>query len=146
LLNSDAVSTLDLSTLLPGLGQDLARALGASGRVSITATPVVASVDMAAAVAIIMTELMTNAVRHGCGEYGREGAGCDVTVDLRAGPGGGLDLSIRDTGGRLPAGFSPEGSGKAGLKIVGALVDQLGGSLSYRRDGFTEAFVRIPAE
>ncbi|EWY41522.1 hypothetical protein N825_28180 [Skermanella stibiiresistens SB22] len=146
LLSSDAVSTLDLSTLLPGLGQDLARALGAGDRVSITATPVVASVDLAAAMAIIMTELMTNAVRHGCDGAGSDEAACHVTVDLRAAPGGGLDLSVRDTGGQLPAGFSPERSGKAGLRIVGALVDQLGGSLSYRHDGFTEAFVRIPAE
>ena len=70
---------------------------------------------------------------------------CDVAIRLDAGTDGGLSLSVRDTGGGLPADFDPQASGKAGLRIVTALVDQVGGSLSYEADGFTEARVRVPS-
>ncbi|QQP90316.1 sensor histidine kinase [Skermanella sp. TT6] len=141
LLQAEAVTALDLSTLLPGLADELARSLGAEERVSVTADPAVVPVEVAIAMAIIMTELTTNAVLHGC----RKDAGCDVAIRLDAGTDGGLSLSVRDSGGGLPADFDPRASGRAGLRIVAALVDQVGGSLSYEADGFTEARVRVPS-
>ncbi|UEM21849.1 sensor histidine kinase [Skermanella mucosa] len=141
LLQAEAVTALDLSTLLPGLAGELARTLAAEDRVSVRAAPAVVPVETAVALAIIMTELTTNAVLHGC----RGDAGCDVLVRLDSEADGSLGLSVRDSGGRLPKDFDPQASGKAGLRIVTALVEQVGGSLSYRADGFTEARVRVPA-
>ncbi|WP_158043866.1 sensor histidine kinase [Skermanella pratensis] len=142
LLQEEAVRFLDVSTLLPGLAGELARTLTAEDRISVTAAPAVVPVETAITLAIIMTELMTNAVLHGC----RDDAGCDVLVRLDAETDGSLGLTVRDSGGRLPKDFDPQASGKAGLRIVTALVEQVGGSLSYRTDGFTEVRVRIPLE
>lgn len=142
LLQAEAVTSLDLSTLLPGLAGELARTLAVEDRVSVTAAPVVVPVGTAIALAIIMTELATNAVLHGCGE----GAGCDVAIRLDAEADGGLGLSVRDSGGRLPADFDPKASARAGLRIVTALVEQVGGSLSYEGGDYTEVRVRVPLE
>ncbi len=111
---------------------------------------------VATSLAMILTELLQNAVEHAFAG----GAG-EVTVDERTvgtgAPGrvqvaatrraDGLDVSVRDNGAGLPAGFTLEGSDRLGLQIVRTLVSsELGGTIVLRPavDAGTEAVLSLP--
>ena len=69
---------------------------------------------------LIATELITNAVKHGRGA---------ITVRLEAPAEGGHVLSVCNDGAALPGDFDPAGCEGLGMKIVLALVTQIGGTL-----------------
>lgn len=69
---------------------------------------------------LIVNELITNAAKHGRGV---------ITVRLEETPGGGHLLSVCNEGPPLPEGFDPAASEGLGMKIVLALVEQIGGEL-----------------
>lgn len=85
----------------------------------------------------IANELITNSVKYARG---------DITVRFETTAPGCHSLSVSDDGPGLPAGFDPGGSKGLGMKIVRALVKQIGGALhiSTGDDGrgarFTVAF------
>ena len=81
----------------------------------------------ATSVALIVSELVQNAVEHGLGE----GGSILVTADRR--PDGAVDIlrvSIVDDGAGLPAGFRPSRAG-LGTRIVTAMVEDLKGSIRW---------------
>ena len=86
----------------------------------------VLTVERAVPAALIIAELLTNAVKYGCAEGERR-----VAVRLRV-VGESLELEIADDGPGLPAGLDPAESDGLGLKIVNALCRQLGCRLTYR--------------
>ncbi len=98
---------------------------------------------VATALAMVLTELVQNAVEHG---YPGPGPG---TVEVRAvrGP---LDLlvEVRDDGAGLPAGFDLESSDRLGLRIVRTLVEgELRGALALQeRSPGTVAVLRVPLD
>ena len=67
-----------------------------------------------------MNELITNAAKHGQGV---------ITVRLEETPEGGHLLSVCNEGPPLPEDFDPAASKGLGMKIVQALVEQIGGKL-----------------
>lgn len=69
---------------------------------------------------LVTTELITNAVKHGRGA---------ITVGLEAPAGGGHVLSVCNDGEALPRDFDPAASEGLGMKIMLALVTQIGGTL-----------------
>lgn len=73
---------------------------------------------------LIVNELITNAAKHGGGT---------ITVRLEEPPKGGFILSVCNEGPPLPEGFDPAASKGLGMKIVQALVDQIGGELRTGR-------------
>jgi two-component sensor histidine kinase len=81
----------------------------------------------AAPVGLILTELITNAVKYAFPE-GRRGI---IRVSLRRAGAGGL-LEVRDDGVGLPPGLDPARDGGMGLNLIRGLADQIGGSLDMR--------------
>ena len=85
----------------------------------------------------IVNELITNSVKYAKG---------DIVVRFEMKAPGCHSLSVSDRGPGLPAGFDPDGSTGLGMKIVGALVKQIGGELDIstgdngRGARFTVAF------
>jgi two-component sensor histidine kinase len=75
---------------------------------------------------LIANELITNAGKHGHGT---------ITVRLEVPAGGGHVLSVCNDGSVLPQGFDPAASAGLGMKIVLALVEQIGGKLENERNG-----------
>ncbi|MDP3240645.1 MAG: sensor histidine kinase, partial [Reyranella sp.] len=73
---------------------------------------------------LIVNELITNAAKHGGGI---------ITVRLEEPPEGGHLLSVCNEGPPLPEGFDPVASKGLGMKIVQALVEQIGGALRVGR-------------
>ncbi len=80
--------------------------------------------EVATPLALVLVELVQNAVQHGLGE-----AGGTVLVKASTG-GGGVRLAVIDDGAGLPPDFDPATSGGLGLQIVRTLVEgELGGQL-----------------
>jgi two-component sensor histidine kinase len=82
-------------------------------------------VDQAVPFAVIVNELVTNALVHAF-EPGRSGG---VQVGLRRLPEERLELTVRDDGKGIAAEFIAPGRGKMGLNLVRALARQLGSTL-----------------
>jgi two-component sensor histidine kinase len=90
------------------------------------------SSDAATPLAMVLTEVLQNAMEHGFPE-GRSG-----TVEVVAGVADGvLAVQVVDDGTGLPEGFDPIESSSLGLSIVRTLVAELGGTLRIgpRADG-----------
>ncbi|WP_139980773.1 PAS domain-containing sensor histidine kinase [Nocardioides litoris] len=100
------------------------------------------------ALAMVLTELLQNAVEHGYGEGTAPGSPdapgeIVVRVDRTGGP---LEVVVEDDGRGLPAGFDLDGSTNLGLSIVRTLVEsELGGHLSVadRPGGGTRVVVAV---
>ncbi|MBA2559355.1 MAG: sensor histidine kinase [Propionibacteriales bacterium] len=82
--------------------------------------------EIATPLAVVVTEVMQNAVEHGfAGRAGRLG----VRVVRSTGA---LHVEIEDDGMGLPQGFDPTTSGRLGLSIVRMLVEsELGGTIAF---------------
>jgi two-component sensor histidine kinase len=123
------IGTVDLASYLADICDDLA---GLAPQCEIKyepdgPTPI--ATDRAVRVALLVTELMTNAAKHAYPE-GRQG---HVHVRLTRADEATIRLSVRDEGGGLPTAFDIERSGGLGLKIVRALLTQTGATLSIHR-------------
>jgi two-component system, sensor histidine kinase PdtaS len=76
--------------------------------------------------AVVLTELVQNAIEHGLGD----GPGL-VTVTLRGGDGTPIELEVADDGSGPVAPADPQRSGGLGLRLVRALVEEeLGGQFT----------------
>ncbi|MBO0837636.1 MAG: sensor histidine kinase, partial [Actinobacteria bacterium] len=83
---------------------------------------------IATPLALVLTELMQNALQHGFSAPGRATAGCLEVVASREQ--GTLTVTVADNGIGLPADFDLESSTSLGLQIVRTLVlSELGGTL-----------------
>ena len=87
---------------------------------------------------IILNELLTNAMKYAF----PAGTGGTITVSalLRDGR---ASVSVRDDGGGIPEGVDAGRSSGFGLTLVGALAEQLGGTVGIARDGGTAVTVEF---
>jgi len=104
-------------------------------KVAGTAGPLAA--DLATPLAVVVTELIQNAIEHG---FRGQSPGT-VTIELmRAGDT--VMVAVADDGVGIPGEVLE--SGRLGLQIVRQLVGELGGTFDIASDGGTRAEVRIP--
>ncbi|MCQ4162637.1 ATP-binding protein [Roseomonas sp. GC11] len=109
--------------LLRSLCGDVLVASGARGvAATIEADPITLPPEQTVPVALIVAELVANAVEHGFA--GRERG--DITITLLRQEET-LQLNVEDNGAGPPPGFTLEGSNSLGLRIVRALAQQIGG-------------------
>jgi two-component system, sensor histidine kinase PdtaS len=100
--------------------------------------------DVATPLAVMLNELMQNAVDHAFTRDGAEPVKGRVLVRL-AREDDELVVDVTDDGVGLPAGFTLEASKGLGLSIVQALVtSELGGSIDVRDDDGTTVRLRVP--
>ena len=101
--------------------------------------------ELATPLAMVLAELLQNAVEHGYD--GLDGPGLvEIAVERREG--GELEVAVCDDGRGLPAGFPDAAGDRLGLQIVRTLVDsELGGRLDLRarEGGGTVAVVTVSA-
>ena len=96
---------------------------------------------VATQLAMMLTELLNNAVEHGFG------ASRSGHIELRAERGeGGVEVSVSDDGEGLPGDFDIDATTSLGLAIVRTLIGELGGELTIgpRSGGGTSARLRVP--
>jgi two-component sensor histidine kinase len=137
---------------------DIARRVAAmAGEVSAPETRVIPVVSggfgmlpaaIATPLALVLTELLQNALQHGLAGWRGSAAGGHVLVSaVRNGTQ--LTVSVEDNGAGLPAGFSLDTTTSLGLQIVRTLVEtELGGRLTIapRPGGGTTVVVDLPVK
>jgi len=128
------------------------RVIMVAGEVSAAEVPVVPkiigsfgllSASMATPLAMVLMELLQNALQHGlAASTGPALLEVSATRESER-----LCVTVSDNGAGLPAGFDPEATTSLGLQIVRTLVvGELGGRLRFapRPGGGTEAMVDLP--
>ena len=100
--------------------------------------------EVATPLAVVLTELLQNAVEHGFPDAGGEMREGRVTVRL-AREGDEAVVDVKDNGVGLPADFSAARSSGLGLSIVRTLVQsELAGSITMKNDGGAWVHLRVP--
>jgi len=129
LYRSDQGMMVNLGTYLDELGGDLEESVAdtAAGRyVIVHAAGVMVSAEEATSIGIIVSEIVTNAFKHGYAP----GASGIVSIALRAGGPGGYLLEVKDSGqGRNPD-SAARGTGLGG-RLVGMMATKLGGHYAW---------------
>ncbi len=141
LYTSDDVRLVALDDYLAGLVADLDRTLPTPGpRIELAAQPAQIATDRAVSLGVIITELVTNAIKYAYPE-GRSGA---IRLSLTQ-RGETLVLAVEDDGVGI-TGDRPTGTGMGRL-IIDSLAQSIGGEVERlpRRPG-TRVEVRFPAE
>ena len=150
-LSQAVEETVDFDEIADRLGGMVTEVSALTGRVRTRRTGsfgILAS-ESANTLAMVLTELLQNAVEHGYSPGGHEEdetvGEIVVAVDRAVGR---MHVTIEDDGRGLPDGFTLDGSINLGLSIVRTLVEsELGGqlSLSGRAEGGTRVAIDIPA-
>jgi two-component sensor histidine kinase len=117
--------TIELGTYLAELCGDLGASVGACTIEPELEPRILVATDRAIPLALIVTELVTNAAKYA---YPGSGSG-PIRVVLTIDPAHGIGLSVADDGVGLPAGFDPATSSGLGMRIARALAQQAGARL-----------------
>jgi len=113
-------------------------------RLTVEGDPGEVRAEVATALAVVLTELLQNAVEHGFPPGDRDTAG--LVVVSMANDGSQLVVRVTDDGVGLPPDFVLDGS-TLGLTIVRALVTtDLNGTITMHTDGGAVVEVRVPVE
>ena len=137
------VSQIDFSDYLRDLVRDVFQALRINRTtvaMRVDTEPVMLGIDVAVPCGLIVTELVSNALRHAFPDS-REG---EVVVELRPDGDGKLLLRVQDNGCGLPKGFDWRQSKSLGLQLVGDLTRQVGGDIRFESGPGTVVTILFP--
>lgn len=139
--NSDNIDALDLGAYVNLVCKDLSANLNGCEIQIDTEEGMVVSTDRAISAALIVSELLTNAVKYA---YAGQTVG-KIWVRVAHAGDKRAQLSVRDEGAGLPAGFDPLTSKSLGMTIIAAFTQQLDGQLEIKsRHPGTEFVVTLP--
>ncbi|MEI9988416.1 MAG: sensor histidine kinase [Rhizomicrobium sp.] len=123
----DGAQTVAFKRYLEELCRDFSAMTSVGGTVEVVfedATEVELSAEIAIPLGFIVSELLTNAAKHGKGR---------IAVRFGADAEGGYVLSVANDGVPLAEGFDPAAGKGLGMKIVRSFVDRIGGELRFGR-------------
>lgn len=133
LYQSSKADTVEFGGYLHELCHELLGTLGdeeTRPSLDIKAAEIEIATEKAVSLALIVNELVTNAIKHV-----RSGAdGGLIEVISRRSPTGHLEVEVTDNGIGLPKGFDPSASDGLGMKLVVALTSRLSGRLDIGRN------------
>jgi two-component sensor histidine kinase len=133
LYESHNLSSIDLKNYLTQLAQFLVAGsteCGARVDLSLKLSPLSVSIDNAIPIGLVVTELITNSIRHA--GAGRERLAIQVSLEPRDG----LDaLVIADDGPGFPPGFDWRSSESMGIRIITTLAKQLRAEIDFQSNG-----------
>jgi two-component sensor histidine kinase len=137
------VGPVDLSDYLGLICRDLEQVSDGAGISFAGDKPVLVNIDRAVRLALLTTELVTNAVRHAFEPNARG----QITVKLASEGERHLVLSVRDDGKGLNSTGNTNGDEGLGLKLIAALVKQLGAGVEIvNHQPGTEFIITAPLE
>ena len=134
-------STFEISPFLKDLTDNLVcGSASESILVSVNAEPIYAGLDFAIPFGLIVTELVTNSIKHAFAISGGK-----IDVQVTHGPSGQVVLVVADngTGTAENQDYRTFPSSGLGSRIVSAMVQQLDGSVQYRHENGTTVEVRV---
>ena len=126
LWRSDHVQSVSFDTYLRELRDGLVEGWGASwdGNIGIRAAPVLVPTDTAVVLALVVTELLTNAVKHAY-----RGASGPINVTVGRGSSGSIRISVADQGTGM---LQEERPGDFGWRLTRTLVAQVKGKIEFQ--------------
>lgn len=133
LYTSDDVRSVQIADYLHSLAAELETTMKATGndsRIVVTAENIAIPTEKAASIGVIVTELVTNAIKYAYADL-RQG---DVRILMSRGQGETIDLSVEDDGIGWDGSGKPQGTG-LGSRIVKAMASSLGATVDYRTEG-----------
>lgn len=137
LYQSQDLARIDFNEYLLSLLAMLFRSYGThSGTVNLEThvDPVFLDIDTAIPVGLLVNELVSNSLKYAFPEN-RAGA---IRIDFHSAGNGEFVLALRDDGVGLPGEFDLDKVPTLGLRLVKILTSQLGGTLTFHRNGGTE--------
>ena len=139
LYRGDDIEALDLGEYLRQVCGDISASMP-DCEIDVSAGPaVVIRTDRAVPAALLVNELITNAVK-----YAYPGRSCKIWVALGLASGDAAVISVRDEGVGLPPDFDVK-SGRLGMRLVRAFAQQLQGDLQVlRKNPGTEFVLTFP--
>ena len=149
LCQSESLSKIDLDEYIASLIANLFLSYGAAMRAinpQIHVDKVTLGIDMLVPCALIINELVSNALKHAfpdsseCADRKDE-----IHVDLCHATDNSIKLTISDNGVGLPTGFQIQHCESLGLKLVSVLVRQLKGAIHVNTCGRTEFVITFQA-
>lgn len=143
LYQSKDLSWIDFGEYTRSLSTTLFRSYAdhsAGVRLKVEADPLALDVDRSVPCGLILTELISNCLKHAF----PNGRGGEIHVGVHEEDGRAV-LSVRDDGVGIPPEFDLAHASSLGLQLAVSLADQLGGELRINRNGGTEISVRFDA-
>jgi PAS domain S-box-containing protein len=104
------------------------------------ADEVTLNLDEAIHAGIVVSEFISNALRHAMYKSGNRG---NIRIEIKKLPVGELCITVRDDGPGLPAGLVPSQTKTLGMQLVDMLAKQLRGKADYCSDHGTTASLRF---
>ena len=114
--------------------------LGQSIEISCDIEAIVLPVETALPTVFLVTELVTNSVKHAFPGLGKG----EIQVSLRHAGKTQLELTVRDNGIGFPDGLSPANSDSFGLELVSVFSRQLAATLEIRCQNGSEVVITFP--
>ncbi|HEX2122879.1 MAG TPA: PAS domain S-box protein [Thermoanaerobaculia bacterium] len=145
LYQSSNLARIDFGDYIRSLGELLFHSFAVDRRriaLEVAGEKVFVSIETAVPCALIVNELLTNALKHA---YPGRRSGT-IRVQLAVGPDEGVSLTIADEGVGLPRDLDVPHASTLGLRLVHALVEQIDGRLSIDRSGPTAFTIAFPGE
>jgi two-component sensor histidine kinase len=136
LYRANDLARIDFCDYLLTLTRGLADGWSGTGvpvQIIVKAEGVHLGVDTAIPCGLIVTELVTNALKHA---FANAASG-EICIDAVAGPENWLELTVKDNGVGMPENLDFRRSGSLGLELVSSLVRQLGATVEIKRNAGT---------
>jgi two-component sensor histidine kinase len=126
---SDFTGRVEAQGYLRALCDEFRASAGPGCAVALEGEPVELPLARAVPLALMLNELLTNALKHARGP----GGACSVRVSFGPDAEGALRLAVEDDGPGLPPGFDPGRARGLGMRLVQTFARQLGGRLEVGR-------------
>ena len=140
LMESDDLKTFDIEPFLKELLANIMGGAAPAGiKLKVEACPLVVDLDFAVPLGLLVTEMVTNSLKHAFSN----GEG-EIAVTLRSETGERVNLTVADNGQSHAPELEAAPKAGAGTNIIRKLVTQLSGEMTVRRDGGTTADVVMP--
>ncbi|MBI2918992.1 MAG: AAA family ATPase [Chloroflexi bacterium] len=149
LYQSESLSKIDLAEYIESLAGNLFASYQGTERAirqRIHVEDVSLNVDTAIPCALIINELVSNALKHAFPDSLRRAKGTDeIAIELRRDGGSRFLLTVSDNGVGLPDGFDMGRCESLGLNLVDILVKQLRGTIRLGANGGTQFAITFEA-
>jgi two-component sensor histidine kinase len=145
LYQSPLLATVDMGEYTRGLVAMLMQTHDKQVRAEVRAADIVLPVDLGLPCGLILSELVTNALKHAFpAGAGHEPQPPAIAIDLRRDKSG-FVLSVADNGVGLSEPLGAGDTKSLGLRLVGMFAEQLGGTVVFSSDEGTRCTVAFPA-
>jgi two-component sensor histidine kinase/CheY-like chemotaxis protein len=144
LYQSPLLATVDMGDYTRGLVAMLMQTHEKQVFAEVRAIDMVLPIDIGLPIGLILSELVTNSLKHAFPAGGNEPRPPAIIIDLRRDKSG-FVLSVADNGIGLRHPLSAQDTKSLGLRLVGMFAEQLGGTVVFSSDEETRCTVAFPA-